>query len=82
MTTPDEAREYGMVVIPMNTYRIYGNDNDDYAFGGPLFDERFLREVKASTPEEAIRKFYSISKKKHLGWRLCDLSARKARVKK
>lgn len=63
-----------------NTYRIYGDDSsEDYAWGGPLFPARFLQAVKAKTPQAAIRKFYNISKKKHWGWRLFELGARKAR---
>ena len=62
------------------TYRVYGTDDDSYAFGGPYpMGPMFLRTYKARNPQEAIRKMYNRSKKKHLGWRLTDLTARKAK---
>lgn len=64
------------------TYRVYADDREDYAFGGPLFGPMFVCEYKGRTPEEAIRKYYRYSQKHHLGWRLYDLSARLKRKAK
>ena len=67
----------------MKIYRVYGTDTSDYAFGGPLFDDKiFLKEVKANNPEAAKRKVYNWSKRKHLGWPLYSLTVRTKRKSK
>lgn len=64
------------MAVKLNNYRVYGRDDDGYAFGGPLFGPVFLGEYKGRTQYEAIRKFYRRSQRKHLGWRLFDLTAK------
>jgi hypothetical protein len=60
----------------LKTYRVYGNDTDSYAFGGPLFPPIFLKEVKARTPQAAFEKVYRWNRRKHLNWRKSDLLVR------